>query len=188
MNELKMPEPLNEEKAKEITRDLVEHFKTALMDERPVGRGSIIGEVLSKYLDPHRSVTPHDSYYLDDAYENAIIELLKEGIAVNCFFKFPENKPGLVMQEDYRVLDMTRVEDYNGMGGWTLSMCRLPDEEDMKRNNGWFMGSYEDPEHEKEVICTPLEFKDEKWYNKDGEEIKEVFEWMPYPKPRFRLK
>ena len=102
-------EPMNVESSNALKEDFKRVCYEALKKDREIVIPQFIDGCVAKYINTMTNTTPNDAFWIEEAFENAMAELLQEGLYVMCIYHVPENKPRFFIDICYKVVDLDTV-------------------------------------------------------------------------------
>ena len=97
-------EPMNEESSNALKEDFKRVCYEALKKDEEIIIPQFIDGCAAKYINTMTNTTPNDAFWIEEAFENAMAELLQEGLYVMCVYHVPENKPRFFIDICYNSL------------------------------------------------------------------------------------
>ena len=102
-------EPMNEESSNALKEDFKRVCYEALKKDEEIAIPQFIDGCVAKYINTMTNTTPNDAFWIEEAFENAMAELLQEGLYVMCIYHVPENKPRFFIDICYKVVDLVAI-------------------------------------------------------------------------------
>ena len=105
-------EPMTQESSNALKEDLKNVCYDALKKDQEIVIPQFIDGCIANYINTMTNTTPNDAFWIEEAFENAMAELLQEGLYVMSIYHVPENKPRFFIDICYKVVDIdTIIED-----------------------------------------------------------------------------
>lgn len=102
-------EPMSAELSDALKEDFKKVCYEALKKDEEIIIPQFIDGCVAKYINTMTNTTPSDAYWIEEAFENAMAELLQEGLYVMSVYHVPENKPRFFIDICYHVVDLESI-------------------------------------------------------------------------------
>ena len=102
-------DPMTVESSNALKEDFKRVCYEALKKDEEIVIPQFIDGCVAKYINTMTNTTPNDAFWIEEAFENAMTELLQEGLYVMCIYHVPENKPRFFIDICYKVVDLEAI-------------------------------------------------------------------------------
>jgi hypothetical protein len=92
-----------------LKNDIKDTCYRAFKDDREIVIPQFIDGCVGKYINTNTNTSPNDAFWIEEAFENAMTELLQEGLYVMSVYHIPENRPRFFIDLCYKVVDLDSV-------------------------------------------------------------------------------